>query len=552
MPAIVQVNVTQTVAPTPITLQSTGALISQGATNLTPGRATLLTQLSDLTPFLNGALALTSITQTAGLATATAPAAHGYTIGDTLLVTIAGANQANYNGTFLVTVTTAYAFTFSVPSGTATPATGTLVYTDADVAELLAMATTYFAQGSQTAVRVLELGPGNANDGVAFLTAWIVANPNGIAYSATFFGYYAYLVPREWDGSASFLAMLSTFESPSAKTYFYITTTLATYTLYTPLMKCALTMIEAPVQGIYPANAFTALSYSAGLATATTTTAHGVAVGTWFQVSGVTPAGYNGYWLAAAGTTGSTLVWAIATNPGAETALGTLVASYYASTGIAANEFSLASAFNVALSWNPSGGFVPPLGYSFLYGVTAFPQRGNNAILTTLANANVNVVGTGAEGGISNTILLNGNTMDGNSFNYWYAVDWANVTLNLNISNAVINGSNNSESPLYLNQAGINTLQAVAASTMATGVTAGLVLGTIVQTELTSQVFAQNLADGDYEGQCVVNAVPFSAYYAAFPGNYKARLYGGYSVSFTPQLGFENIIINLNATTFVG
>ena len=43
---IVQVNVTQTIAPSPSTLQRTGALVTQGGTTLTPGTTQLLTQES--------------------------------------------------------------------------------------------------------------------------------------------------------------------------------------------------------------------------------------------------------------------------------------------------------------------------------------------------------------------------------------------------------------------------------------------------------------------------------------------------------------------------
>src|SRR3990167_2636564 len=58
-------------------------------------------------------------------ATATTGAAHGYSTGDR--VTIAGAVQDSYNGTFTITVTVATTFTFTVVSGTpATPATGTI------------------------------------------------------------------------------------------------------------------------------------------------------------------------------------------------------------------------------------------------------------------------------------------------------------------------------------------------------------------------------------------------------------------------------------------
>lgn len=74
------------------------------------------------------------------------------------------------------------------------------------------------------------------------------------------------------------------------------------------------------------ANVLTNAVWSSGSATFTTTSAHGVAVGEYFTISGMTPAGYNGDYKAIAGTAGSTLVGALATNPGAYTVLGTLVA----------------------------------------------------------------------------------------------------------------------------------------------------------------------------------------------------------------------------------
>ena len=82
----------------------------------------------------------------------------------------------------------------------------------------------------------------------------------------------------------------------------------------------------APYVAAYPANVLTGQTWSAGSVTFTTTTAHGVAVGDVFAISGSTPAGYNGVYTAITGTTGSTLVATLATNPGSSTAYGTLVA----------------------------------------------------------------------------------------------------------------------------------------------------------------------------------------------------------------------------------
>jgi hypothetical protein len=289
-----------------------------------------------------------------------------------------------------------------------------------------------------------------------------------------------------------------------------------------------------------------------GTVTATTTTAHTVLPGQWFQIVGCLPAGYNGYWLALPGTTGSTLIYSVSAALGSETLLGTLVMSQYASAGVSPTEFSRAAGWFVSLSFAPSSSSRGAIyNYSPLSGVTPFPTLGNNSLLTTLAAANIEVVGTGAEGGISGAIAWGGNFSDGNTFSWWYGIDWANINCNLNVANAVINGSN-PQNPLILNQDGINTLQGVVASTMQSGITFGLIFGTLTQTELAGPAFQANVAAGLYNGLCAVNAVPFSNFYAASPSDYKIGLYTGFSVNFTPTRGFDNITINLNATQFVG
>jgi hypothetical protein len=357
--------------------------------------------------------------------------------------------------------------------------------------------------------------------------------------------------------NSNFLSLLAQFQSTTAKTYFWTTTTLQNYGAYTPVMKDVVSMIEAPVLGSYPANALTAIAFEdGGVVTASTTTAHGVTAGSYFQIAGVTPSGYNGWFLAQPGTTGSTLVYDLAADPGDETILGTLVANLYASAGIpggSAGEFSLATAFAAALALNPTG-FVPPFGYVFLNGVTPFPTMGLNSLTTQILAANVNIVGTGSEGGLSNTLLLNGTTQDGNAYNFWFAIDCLNINVNLDISNAVINGSNSNVAPLYLNQPGINTLQGVGAATIGSMISAGLIFGTIAQTELSGPAFQAAVAAGQFAGLAVINAIPFSTYYAGTSGAslYKEREYGGFAVSFTPQNGFQNITFNLDATQFVG
>lgn len=452
---IVRVNVSQIIAPTPNTLQKTGAFVSQGATDIGVNNTLLLTQLSDLTAHLNGALAITSLAWASSTVTVTTAAPHGITVGVEFPVVIAGATPSGYNGSFTGTSTGTSTFTYplvSDPGSETVPGT----YTLEDVSELLAMATTFFAQGGTQAIYVLELGPGDASDGVTALGTYITNNPGT---------FYSYLVPRYWDADSDFLAFLADYESTTAKTYFFVTTTTETYSSYTALMKCVFWMIEAPT--------------------------------------------------------------------------------------IPATEFSCAAPFFVSLNYTPSStNRVTPFGYSYLYGVTAYPTKGNASTITAIQAANGNIVGTGSEGGISNTILLWGTTADGNPFNYWYSVDWAQINVDLDVSNAVINGSNNPANPLYYNQAGIDRLQGVAASTMARGITYGLVLNQIYQTDYDQTVFDQMFDDGDFDGQTVVNAIPFVTYVKANPSDYGDGKYAGFTIEYTPIRGFTSITFNLVVSQF--
>jgi hypothetical protein len=627
---VVNVAVSISVAAPPSKLQKSGAFVSQGGTNTSPGTKSLLTQLSSLTPLLNGAKAITSATYSGGtgLVTITTTSPHGLTINDTIPLTIAGLIgsliASGYNGTFLCTVTGASTFTYAVPSAPGT-SSGSGVYTEEDVAELLAMATSFFAQGGQQAVTVLECGPGNATDGVGFLNAWITANP-GV--------FYSYLVPRYWDGNPAFLAMLASFEATTSKTYFFVTTSLATWTLYTSLMKCVIAMVEAPAYGVWAANALSAISYSGawaanvltaltwsasggGTANATTTTAHGVQPGQFFTLSGSTPAGWNGTFLALPGTTGSTLVWSSPTNPGTETGFGTLVAStfgtvtastttnhgvlpgewfsiagcipagyngtfqalpgttgstliyavpaaigaestlgtlvqsQYSSAGIPSTEFSLASEFFVTLNYAPSStNKVTPLNFAFVSGVTPFPAQGNSALITQLLAAGINLVGTGSQANISNTLILGGTTMDGNPFKYWYSIDWAQINLQINVTAALIDGANNPQNPLDYNQDGINILQQTAISTMKTGIADALVLNPIQPLTLNAAAFQQALVADTYSGYTLVNADPFGSYVTENPNDYAAGVYNGLSVDYTPLRGFDSIRINVQVSQF--
>ena len=90
---------------------------------------TSYTALSDpsaptVTPTFTAVANVTSITRSSQTATLTAAAAHGFATGD--YVTIAGAVESEYNGTYVITVTSTTVFTYTVSGTPSTPATGTI------------------------------------------------------------------------------------------------------------------------------------------------------------------------------------------------------------------------------------------------------------------------------------------------------------------------------------------------------------------------------------------------------------------------------------------
>jgi len=219
---------------------------------------------------------------------------------------------------------------------------------------------------------------------------------------------------------------------------------------------------------------------------------------------------------------------------------------------IGATEFSLASGFGTALKANPSStNKVPPLSYAPSYGTTAYPLRGNQSIFQNLANANVGWVGTGQQGGISGNILFQGKMSDGNFWNLWYSVDWAQINMDLALANEVINGSATSLNPLYYNQQGIDRLQNRVVQVAKQGVGAGLGNGQVVATKLPVADFLANYNSGDYAGQIVINAEPFMPYSQENPSDYGIGKYAGISCVWIPQLPFLNIFFNLQATTLI-
>jgi hypothetical protein len=167
-----------------------------------------------------------------------------------------------------------------------------------------------------------------------------------------------------------------------------------------------------------------------------------------------------------------------------------------------------------------------PMSYRFGFGVTPWSQVGNQTPINTILTNFGNLILTGAEGGISTATLFKGTFMDGEQASFWYGVDFFRIQVKQALANAVINGSN-SNPPLLYNQAGINTLQAI----------------------------AQNVADSAVKFGCllsaVINAVPFATYTQENPSDYNNGIYNGFSATVVGQNGFLSITFQLDAQQFV-
>lgn len=211
-------------------------------------------------------------------------------------------------------------------------------------------------------------------------------------------------------------------------------------------------------------------------------------------------------------------------------------------------EFTTASVFWNTLSANPSPSSpVPPLSYRYAVGVTPYPITSQK--LALFKAANLNWIMTGAEGGISNTMIVYGVMNDGNPWNYWYSADWVQINIELDLSNEVINGSNSSN-PLYYNQQGINRLQNRLVNTITRGISYGLILGNPIGTQLPQLQFNTNYDQGLYAGNAPVNAVPFVSWSELNPSSYKEGVYGGFTVVIIPARGFEQLAVQLNISQF--
>jgi hypothetical protein len=502
----------------------------------------LLTQLEDLfvppienptgPPILQNPITISAIAWAAGVATVTLatpmsfPLATGLlgppTAGDVIPMVLSGNTPIGpgFNGLYNATVVSATSFTYPVTTSPGTLATKGTAY-PLKCVELNQMATTFFGQGNEIGVWVLELGYDNnpANNVTAFQN-WLQQNPLTI---------YGFLMPRKFGcdgtilGTAAtplpFTNLLKQFEAPSnTMEYFWLT--------------CA----SGGVNGFkpyWPTATYMNLFFPGQLGS-------GGTKGTGSSFKDVIQM------VESPALIDPTLIFVAAS--------GADPAQYLTPNMLDPNgEFTLAAMFYNALAYRPSNtNRISPMAFKFLYGVTEYPQKNNGPILRNFKSANTNYVSTGAEGGISFTMVYEGVTLDGHDyFNWWYTIDWVQIEINLNLSNAIINGSNNPLAPLYYNQDGINYLEVVLLHTMQSAQTFGMVLGKIEMTGYDGPDLTAAINGGQFAGKCNVNAVPFLNYTLANPGDYKIGEYDGLSTLFIPARGFIHILVNVVATDLI-
>lgn len=203
------------------------------------------------------------------------------------------------------------------------------------------------------------------------------------------------------------------------------------------------------------------------------------------------------------------------------------VLTFIESPTAANTEVQAAATFYQWLVNNPGpANQLAPMSYRYLFGVTPWAQMGNATSINAGLTAYANLVLTGAEGGISTATLFKGTTMDGKQAAFWYAIDWFRIQVKQAMAAAIINGSN-SNPPLLYNQAGINSLLAVANRVGNDAIAYGCALSVNI------------------------TAVDFVTYTTANPSDYAAGIYNGFAATVVGPSGFLTITFNLDATQFV-
>jgi hypothetical protein len=143
----------------------------------------------------------------------------------------------------------------------------------------------------------------------------------------------------------------------------------------------------------------TAASWSGGIATLTLSGASNIKVGQRFSLSGVTPTGYNTTdSVATTGTTGTTLNYAVGSNPGAWVSGGTVLVDRLS---VPANGTLAVNATGALVQYVTGTGWVVPSGISFPASANVLGTNGSSVPIAA-TRANVDAIGYAAGGGAAN------------------------------------------------------------------------------------------------------------------------------------------------------
>jgi hypothetical protein len=422
----------------------------------------------------------------------------------------------------------------------------TVIGTGGNSTELTAMVTTHFAQGNAVGVYILELGSSitTPDDGIAALDTWVNKNP-GI--------FYGYLTPADWDTTPAPAApKLSSISGGTldATTYYvkiaYVSATGATGE--TSVEESLAVIADDLLEVASPPSLLGATGYNvyvsdaAGAETLQNTTP--VSIGTnWTEpttglVSGTVPPLTMAQVCSDFSSPTSKVYFCQTTTPVNSAAYGTFdstgaflgykaAITFGPSPSASSSEFGAAvMLYNLIVNNPGASNKLAPVQLRFVYGVTPWPDTGETTSIDTLLTNNANMVGTGAEGGISNSCIFGGTVASGIQISWWYGIDWEQITLSRGTAADVINGSN-SNPPLLYDQAGINLLDANAQQRADNGVTFGCALS------------------------AVVTATPFYTYAQQNPNHYSAGTYNGLLATIVGQTGFMTLTFYLDAVEFV-
>ncbi len=187
-------------------------------------------------------------------------------------------------------------------------------------------------------------------------------------------------------------------------------------------------------------------------------------------------------------------------------------------TALPSTEFTASVIAFAFASLSPSAvAKMRPFNYRFATGVTIYALPGTQAFVAALGT-NTNIIIPATAGGLTELMLLGGQTSDGNAINLWYGPDYASLSVTQALANAIIEGSNDLINPLDYDQQGINTLVARTIQTLNSAVTVGAILGPVT-----------------------VTAIDFADYVIANPSNYQEGIYNGLSFTIVPARGFNAI-----------